>query len=142
MQKPFALFATLIVAGALASGPTAAAPRATTARGSEPHAGTAGAFPAIHAPAPVAAEGLTEGTRLAAIYDTILRAQFDVARAELAQACPPAPTAACDGLREVALWWQIQQNQSSRLLDARFEASAAAAIASATKWTGPGAVAG
>ena len=33
------------------------------------------------------------------------------------------------------LWWQIQQNQSSRLLDVRFEASAAAAIAAATKWT-------
>ncbi|MGC4086067.1 MAG: hypothetical protein QM736_29075 [Vicinamibacterales bacterium] len=79
--------------------------------------------------------GLTEGRRLAAIYDTILDARFDDARRELATACPPAPSAACDALREVAQWWEIQQNQWSQSLDARMESSASTAIASATAWT-------
>jgi tetratricopeptide (TPR) repeat protein len=92
---------------------------------------------ALHAGivAAAASDGLTEGARLAAIYDTILAARFEDARAALAAACPPAPPAACDALREVALWWEIQQNQGSRLLDARLEALAASAVASASRWT-------
>ncbi len=80
--------------------------------------------------------GLTEAARLAAIYDTILAARLDAARDELARACPPAPEPACDTLREVALWWRIQQDQSDRALDAEMERTAAAAIASTTRWTG------
>ena len=85
--------------------------------------------------APRAARGLTEGPRLAAVYDTILQARFDDARRQLAAACPPAPTPACDALREVSWWWEIQQNQWSRALDPQLEAAAAAAIATNTAWT-------
>ncbi len=80
-------------------------------------------------------KGLSEAPRLAAIYDTILRARFDDARLQLARACPPAPAPACDGLREVALWWEIQQDLSNRTLDTRMESAASAGIASATRWT-------
>ena len=122
-------------------GPTAAAPRATT-RWVRAACGNTGRVPAIHAPAPVAAEGLTEGTRLAAIYDTILRARFDVARAELAQACPPAPTAS---VRRVCARSPCG-GRSSRTSRAGCStpgssASAAAAIASARSWTAAGAAA-
>lgn len=109
--------ATLLVAGALALRPPVAG-------GSVPAARPAGAT-----------GGLTDGARLSSIYDTILEARFDDARAQLTAACPPAPVAACDALREVALWWEIQQDQWSRQLDPRFEAAAAAAIRSATAWT-------
>lgn len=82
-----------------------------------------------------ASTGLSEAPRLAAIYDTILRARFDDARLQLGRACPPAPTPACDALREVALWWEIQQDLSSRTLDARMDAATAAGLAAATRWT-------
>jgi len=90
---------------------------------------------------PLAAQGrpslhpLTEGPRLAAIYDTILGARFEEARRALSSACPPAPGPACDALREIALWWEVQQDQGSRVLDARLEAAATTAITSATQWT-------
>ena len=109
--------ATLLVAGVLALGPP-------TAARSTPAAGPGGG-----------AGGLTDSARLASIYDVILEAQFDEARAQLTAVCPPAPVAACDVLREVALWWEIQQDQWSRRLDPRFEAAAAAAMRSATEWT-------
>ncbi len=80
-------------------------------------------------------KGLSEAPRLAAVYDTILRARFDDARLQLARSCPPAPTPACDALREVTLWWEIQQDLSSRALDTRMEAAATAGIASAARWT-------
>ena len=41
---------------------------------------------------------LTEAPRLAAVYASILAAQFDRADAQLAQACPPAPAEACASL--------------------------------------------
>lgn len=117
MQKPFTIAAALIVAGALSLQPSAAA-RSTPQAG--PVSGTG---------------GLTDGARLSSIYDTILQARFSEARAQLAGACPPARVAACDDLREVALFWELQQNQWDRRLDARLEASAATAIRSATSWT-------
>jgi tetratricopeptide (TPR) repeat protein len=81
------------------------------------------------------ARGLTEAPRLAAVYDTILQGRFDAARDQLARTCPPAPLPACDTLREVALWWQIQQDPSSRVVDAQMERIAATAIDSTTRWT-------
>jgi tetratricopeptide (TPR) repeat protein len=78
---------------------------------------------------------LTEGPRLAAVYDAILQARFDLAEQRLAQACPPAPLEACQAMRVVALWWQIQLNPDSRALDAQLEATAGKAIASAEAWT-------
>jgi hypothetical protein len=78
---------------------------------------------------------LTESARLVSIYDSILAAHFDDADVQLTRACPPAPAAACDVLREVALWWQIQENQWDRSLDASLERTSAAAIRSTTAWT-------
>ena len=84
---------------------------------------------------PSAADGISEGARLSAIYDAILASRDTDAEALLASACPPAPIAACDDLREVMLWWDIQQDLSSRAIDARFEAAARAALASASAGT-------
>lgn len=85
--------------------------------------------------APVATNGITESARLSAIYDAILASRDSEAESLLSRACPPAPIAACDDLREVMLWWDIQQDLSSRTLDARFDAAARAALASATAGT-------
>jgi tetratricopeptide (TPR) repeat protein len=81
------------------------------------------------------ADGLTGASQLSSIYDTILEARFDQARERLAGACPPGPVAACDALREVALWWEIQLDLPNRTLDDRLEDAAKRAIASATDWT-------
>src|ERR1700674_4005374 len=86
----------------------------------------------IAAPANAA---LSEGTRLAAIYDTILQAKFDRGSQQLAQACPPAPSEACKSLGVVALCWQIVLDPNSRLLDDRFERGATEATAAAAAWT-------
>lgn len=85
--------------------------------------------------APLGGGGLTESTQLAAAYDAILNSRDREADALLARACPPAPAAACADLRSVMLWWDIQQDLSSRTLDARFEATAKAAVATATAAT-------
>jgi hypothetical protein len=83
----------------------------------------------------VSANGLTAAARLAAVYDAILGARFDDANALMREACPPAPTVACQTLAAVALWWQIQINPESRLLDQQLDDAAAAAIAAAVVWT-------
>jgi hypothetical protein len=81
-----------------------------------------------------AGAALTEGARLAAAYDSILDARFEEAEAQLAQACPPAPEGACRALRLVSLWWQIQLNPESRLLDRPFAELAASTIAANEAW--------
>jgi tetratricopeptide (TPR) repeat protein len=78
---------------------------------------------------------LTEGSRLAGIYDRILAAQFDDARRELARACPPAPAEACRALEAAALWWELQIDPRARVLDQPLERTARAAIADARRWT-------
>ena len=78
---------------------------------------------------------LSEGPRLAAIYDSILNAQFDRADAQLKQACPPAPAEACQVLDVVSSWWQIQINPTNRAHDRRFIEQAAAATKAADAWT-------
>ena len=81
---------------------------------------------------------LTEGPRLAVIYNTILNAQFDRADALLAQTCPPAPASACHVLDVVSLWWLIQINPESpdrQQQDQRFLERAAAATKAADAWT-------
>jgi tetratricopeptide (TPR) repeat protein len=82
-----------------------------------------------------AAGGLTEGPRLAAIYNSIIAARFDDARIQIRDACPPAPEAACQTLAAVSLWWQVVINPESRLLDQRLNDAAARAIATALAWT-------
>lgn len=83
----------------------------------------------------VSANGLTAAARLAAAYDAILGARFDDAGALMRETCPPAPTAACQTLAAVSLWWQIQINPESRLLDQHLNDAAAAAISTASAWT-------
>ena len=78
---------------------------------------------------------LTEGKRLAAIYDRILAADFEGARADLAKACPPAPSEACAAIGSAALWWQIALDPDSRALDAELRSHAEKAIAAAQAWT-------
>jgi tetratricopeptide (TPR) repeat protein len=98
------------------------------------HAGAIGLLMTLAAATPARA-ALTEGARLAAIYDAILSARVDQAELRLMQACPPAPVEACQGLATVAIWWQILLDPESRRLDARLETAAAAAIAGADAWT-------
>jgi len=95
------------------------------------------AFFAVSILLPPASAGaaLTEGPRLAAVYDTILAAKFDRVAAQLKDACPPAPPEACQALSVVSLWWQILINPESRLLDERFSELAEASIAANEAWT-------
>ncbi|MGB7220826.1 MAG: hypothetical protein WBD07_18645 [Vicinamibacterales bacterium] len=86
----------------------------------------------IAAPAGAA---LTEGARLAAVYDAILDAQFDRVDTELSRVCPPAPSEACQALAVESLWWRILVNPESRALDDQFTALAARAIAASEAWT-------
>jgi hypothetical protein len=88
---------------------------------------TAGAAPAV--------TGLTERTRIAAVYDRILHARFNQARAELARTCPPAPLESCLALAEVVLWWEIQLDPNNRRLDKDLQNAATAAIDAAERWT-------
>lgn len=81
---------------------------------------------------------LTEGPRLAAVYDTILNAEFDRADVLLAGACPPAPAEACLVFDVVSRWWRIQINPDTpdrRRQDQRFIERAAAATKAAEAWT-------
>jgi hypothetical protein len=78
---------------------------------------------------------LTGAPRLAAIYDSILGAQFERADAQIRASCPPAPAGACQTLGIVSLWWQILIDPGSRRLDRRFETEAEATIAANGAWT-------
>ena len=78
---------------------------------------------------------LTEGHRLAAIYDRILAADFAGARADLLRACPSAPPEACAALESAILWWQIALDPDNRALDATLRSAAEKAIAGAQAWT-------
>ena len=63
----------------------------------------------------LAAAGLTEAPRLAAVYDAILDAASIASTAQLQQACPPAPAEACTvAARSSSLWWQILLDPESR----------------------------
>lgn len=83
----------------------------------------------------VLAAGLTEESRLSAVYDDILSARFDTARGRLATACPPAPSEACLTLAVAITWWQIVLDLDSRALDRELETAAATAIAATEAWT-------
>ncbi len=87
------------------------------------------------ATAPPSNAALTEGARVAAIYDQILAAHFDRADTAIRTACPPVPETACRTLAAISAWWQILLNPDSRLLDGRFNELAGAAIASGDAWT-------
>jgi hypothetical protein len=78
---------------------------------------------------------LTEGPRLAAIYDAILNARFDDVAGQLRRTCPPAPEQACRALAVVSLWWQILIDPESRALDRQLNELAGQAVAAADAWT-------
>ena len=86
-------------------------------------------------PGTSAAASLTEGPRLAAVYDSILSARFDQADAQLKHACPPAPEEACLALSAVSVWWRILLDPASKRLDATLNVRAGAAIAATEAWT-------
>lgn len=79
--------------------------------------------------------GLTESSRLAAVYDTILQGHIDEARQALPRTCPPAPAETCLALSEVAVWWQLQQDPDNRGLDDALQRAATAAIDASERWT-------
>jgi hypothetical protein len=79
--------------------------------------------------------GLTEAPRLAAVYDSILNAQFDRLDAQMANTCPPAPREACQALAAEAVWWRILIDPENRLLDRHLIDVAHAAIAASVQWT-------
>jgi tetratricopeptide (TPR) repeat protein len=78
---------------------------------------------------------LSEPSRLAGLYDLILAARFDAARARMREVCPPAPREACQTLGVAARWWEIQQSPNDRRLDEQLEREAAAAAAASERWT-------
>lgn len=84
--------------------------------------------------APVRA-ALTAGAKLAAVYRSILAAQFDRAEADLKHTCPPAPTEACRVLDVVSLWWRIQIDPTNRSRDRLLNDRAEASIKGAEAWT-------
>jgi hypothetical protein len=91
-------------------------------------------------PSPPAAEqpptpGITAAPIVARAYDLILNADFDGLAKALPETCPPAPDVACLGLEALSLWWQIQLDPESTLLDAPFLAKTHAAIAAAERMT-------
>lgn len=81
------------------------------------------------------AAGLSESARLKAVYDLILRARFDQARAELARTCPPAPQESCLTLAAAILWWEIRLDPNNRRLDRSIQDASAKAIDAARRWT-------
>jgi tetratricopeptide (TPR) repeat protein len=83
----------------------------------------------------VADGALTDVARLAAVYGTILQADFERVARQLKETCPPAPQGACDALGVVAVWWQILLDPDSRALDKKFSDLASSAIAGNEAWT-------
>jgi tetratricopeptide (TPR) repeat protein len=79
--------------------------------------------------------GLSEATRLSAVYDEILNGRFARARALLADSCPPAPVEACLALHGAVLWWQVVLDPEDRTLDAQLESAAITAVNAAAAWT-------
>ena len=77
---------------------------------------------------------LTGADRLGVVYNSILSAQFDRADAEIARACPPAPSEACRVLEAVSTWWRIQIDPDNRSRDALLNDRARIAGKAADAW--------
>lgn len=82
---------------------------------------------------------LTGLPQIREVYQSILDARFDRARASLQSACPPAartiPAEACALLDLVAAWWQIQLDPDSQARDPAFLRRSTEATALAEAWT-------
>jgi len=79
-------------------------------------------------------DGLHGVDALLRVYDEILDARFDQARADLPHACGPAPHEACDVLAATATWWRILLDPQDRALDEQFSTEVDRAIASNEAW--------
>lgn len=97
--------------------------------------GVGGGIQSQGAQAGASRQGLSEVSRLAAIYDNVLGSRFDRAREDLRSACPPAPSEACQTLQVALVWWQVVLDPHSRVFDDELEAAAALAIAATDAWT-------
>ena len=78
---------------------------------------------------------LTGSAKLAAVYESILSAQFDRADAQTREACPPAPSEACLVLGVVSQWWRIQIDPTNSDRDRLLNERAQASIKAADAWT-------
>src|SRR5262245_13436026 len=83
---------------------------------------------------PQAERGITGAPQVARAYDLILDADFDQLNATLPSICSPAPVVACQGLKALSLWWQIQLDLDNRSLDAAFLSAANTAIVEAERF--------
>jgi tetratricopeptide (TPR) repeat protein len=77
---------------------------------------------------------LTSPEPLAKAYELILDARFEEAEGQLRQACPPAPSSACEVLGAVANYWRLLLDQESTALDAPLIKRIEASITSAEAW--------
>lgn len=84
------------------------------------------------APGRASAE-LTNAGAVAGIYQHILNADFTEA-ARLVAACDGLPREACHVLEATRVWWRIQLDPYSRVLDREFSAKADGAIAACEAW--------
>jgi tetratricopeptide (TPR) repeat protein len=85
-------------------------------------------------PPPSPVKGLSNAPALAAAYDAILNADFESVPAHLGRECDERPPM-CRVMEAMAIWWRIALEPSDRSRDARFLATAEAAIAGAESWT-------
>lgn len=112
-------------------------PRTWWQRGLGPWVAVGAAILVLALPSAVggaASRALSGEATLTRLYDHILNARFDEARADAA-ACAAAPTVACAVLDATRLWWRIQLDPYDRGRDAEFTRIVDAAIASAEAWT-------
>ncbi|MCX6545465.1 MAG: hypothetical protein NTV05_13780 [Acidobacteria bacterium] len=80
-------------------------------------------------------KGLTNAQGLARAYNLVYDADFKAAEVELARACGPAPSEACDVVRAASLWWQIYLDLDNHSLDDTFLARVAETIRRCDQWT-------
>jgi tetratricopeptide (TPR) repeat protein len=80
------------------------------------------------------AAGLTSPEPLTKAYDLILDARFDEAERQLRQACPPAPSPACEVLGAVSDYWRLLLDPENTTRDVPLRKRIDTAIASTEAW--------
>ena len=119
-----------------ARSPDRARARAPRRKAAAPHEHVGGSASALGARrGGTGRAALTGSAKLAAVYRSILSAQFDRADAEMKLACPPAPSEACRVLGVVSQWWRIQIDPTNRSRDRLLNERADASIKAAEAWT-------
>ena len=83
---------------------------------------------------PVDGSRLTSPEPLAKAYELILDARFEEAERQIRQACPPAPSPACEVIGAVADYWRLLLDQESTARDAALMKRIEASIASTEAW--------